>query len=239
RRVVAMTFTFRAKNEIELAEMRGEDISQLSLDLPAGSGAAADKDVDLMVPSTQKDQLFNRYHRDVIERFGVTPSVFMHLLDRHTEAEIEQAIGVTNRAKYNQQIKKNVAGFFVKALQDGFTDAAEEKSKKQKRSALSSALAELEERKRVAINEKIKEITARDKKIAAKAVKQLRADPITKIFITTKEDGLGRKLTLEDFRQDRALVNAVKAKIMELAKADFAELLAGFEKEQKAIQKRF
>jgi len=234
RRVVALRFTFRKKTEIELAEMRGEDITQLSLDLAAENvPATGDADVELVVPKTEKDELFDRYHRDVIERFGVTPSVFLHLLDKHRPEEIDQAIRVTNRAKYNQQIKKSVAGFFVQALRDGFSD--EKEAKAQKQANRKAALADLQARKKAAINEKIKEITAQDKKIAAKAVKQLRADPITKIFITTKEEGLGRKLTLEDFRQDRALVDAVKAKIMELAKDDFKELLAEFAKEEKGL----
>lgn len=228
RRVVALRFTFRKKTEIELAEMRGEDISQLSLDLAAEAVPVTNEpDVEVVVSKTEKDELFDRYHRDVIERFGVTPSVFLHLLDKHTPEAIDQAIRVTNRAKYNQQIKKSVAGFFVQALREGFSDEKESKTKKQ-----ANRLADLAVRKKAAINDKIREITTRDPKIAAKAVKQLRADPISKIFITTKEDGLGRKLTLEDFRQDRELADAVKAKIMELAKEDFVELLAGFRKEE-------
>jgi len=236
RRVVALKFSFRLKNEVELAEMRGEDIQQLSLDLGAKERVGQDIVYEDVTPKTKKDELFDRFHRDVIERFGVTPSVFLHLLDKHTEAQIEQAIGVTNRAKYNQQIKKNVAGYFVKALQDGFTDATEEKSKKQRKQEQAALLAEIEQRKKLAINEKIKEVTAKNPKIADKAVRQLRADAITSIFIKTREDALGRKLTLEDFRQDRALVDAVKAKIMELAKGEFAELLAGFEEEEKRIK---
>lgn len=244
RRVVAMKFTFRQKNEIELAEMRGEDLQQLSLDFVREEQTPEDGELDQFIPQTEKDQLFDRFHRDVIERFNVTPSAFMRLLDKYGEAEIEKAIGVTNRAKYNQQIKKSVAGFFVKALQDGFTDEAEEKARKKELQAqlqmeLANALAEIESRRRTAINEKIKELTARNKKIADQAVRQLRADAITSIFIKNREEALGRKLTLEDFRQDRALVDAVKAKIMELAKDDFADLLAGFEEEAREARKQF
>lgn len=236
RRVVALKFSFRLKTEIELAEMRGEDLSQLSLDLPqVQEPEVIELDEDTGTVQTEKDRLFDRFHRDVIERFGVTPSVFLHLLDKHSEAEVAQAIGVTNRAKYNQQIRKSVAGFFVKALQDGFTDEAEEKVRKKRKAERKAKLAEIDSRKRAAINEKIREITERDTKIANRAVKQLRNDPITSIFIKTKEEAAGRKLTLEDFRQDRALVDAVKAKIMELAKGEFTDLLAGFEAEVEAL----
>jgi hypothetical protein len=239
RRVVAMKFSFRLKNEVELAEMRGEDIQQLSLDLVNQDRVGEEVAYEEVTPKkNKKDELFDRFHRDVIERFGVTPSVFLHLLEKHTEAEIAQAVGVTNRAKYNQQIKKNVAGYFVKALKDGFTDVTEEKAKKQRKEEEAALLAEIEQRKKHAINEKIKEVTASNPKIAEKAVRQLRADAITSIFIKTREDTLGRELTLEDFRQDRALVGAVKAKIMELAKRDFAELLAGFEGEVEGVKKK-
>jgi len=244
RRVVAMKFTFRPKNEVELAEMRGEDIQQLSLDLINDEKAAIEREMDKGLAKTEKDKLFDRFHRDVIERFSVTPSVFLHLLDKYSVEEIEKAIGVTNRAKYNQQIKKSVAGFFVKALQDGFTDEVVAKSQKKEQQAqlkleLANALSEIEGRKRKAINEKIKEITARDKKIANKAVAALRSGSITSIFIKNKEESAGRKLTLEDFRQDRELVEAVKAKIMELVPGDFAELLAGFTEEVKEVRKGF
>ena len=237
RRVVAMKFSFRLKDEVELAEMKGEDLQQLSLDLGTREQAEEIIYEEAAAPKTEKDDLFDRFHRDVIERFGVTPSVFMHLLDKYSEAEIVQAIGVTNRAKYNQQIRKNVAGYFVRALQDGFTDETEEKSKKQRREEQAVLLAEIEQRKKLAINEKIKEVVEGNSKITDKAIRQLRADAITSIFIKTREDALGRRLTIKDFREDRALVDAVKAKIMELAKGEFTELLAGFEAEVKGVKK--
>ena len=241
RRVVAMKFSFRLKNELELAEMRGEDIQQLSLDLVNDHNGADAEEMDEVTPRTEKDILFDRFHKDVIERFHVTPSVFLHLLDKHAAKDIEKAIRVTNRAKYNQQITRNVAGFFVKALKDGFTDDKEEKAKKKqadtrRKMELANVLAEIDGRKRAAINEKIKEITARDKKIANKAVAQLRSGSITSIFIKNKEAAAGRKLTLEDFRQDRELVEAVKAKIMELAAGEFEEMLAEFARETKAAK---
>jgi plasmid replication initiation protein len=247
RRVVAMRFAFRLKTEIELAEMRGEDIQQLSLDLINDEAAAVEQEMEheaeQVIAKTEKDQLFDRFHHDVIDRFAVTPSVFLHLLDKYSVADIEKAIGVTNRAKYNQQITRSVAGFFVKALKDGFTDETEEKARKEEEQAqlkveLANAFLELESRKRAAINEKIKEVTAKRSKIAAQAVSKLRSDPITSIFIKTKEEATGRKLTLEDFRQDRALVDVVKAKIMELAKEDFTALLAEFEAEGKVLRKK-
>ncbi|TXF89316.1 replication initiation protein [Neolewinella aurantiaca] len=246
RRVVAMKFTFRQKNEIELAEMRGEDIQQLSLDLVNDEAAAVEREMEQeaehSIAKTEKDKLFDRFHRDVIERFAVTPSVFLHLLEKYSAAEIEKAIGVTNRAKYNQQIKKSVAGFFVKALKDGFTDEVEEKARKKEEQAqlkmeLATALSELEERKKAAINDKIRELLKANAKLTNQAIKQLRSDPITSIFIKTKEEAAGRKLTVDDFRKDRALVDAVKAKIMELAKDDFVDLLAGFEAEGKVLRK--
>ena len=239
RRVVAMKFSFRQKNEIELAEMRGEDIQQLSLDLASKDTVAEDVTYEDLEPKTHKDELFNKFTKDIIERFGVTPSVFLHLLDKHSEQEIEQAVGVTNRAKYKGQIKSNVAGFFVKALKDSFSDEKVEKEKKRKKSALDAHLAIIDQEKKAAINEKIKDLTARDEKIAERAVKKLRADSISSIFIKTKEEALGRKLTLEDFRQDPGLRDAVKAKIMELAKDEFAELLADFTKRIRDTRKKF
>lgn len=240
RSVTALKFIFREKNEIELSKVRGEEIHQLKLDL-GSEQKQIDPDPKLDVPLTIKDKRFDRFHKDVVQRFGVTPSTFLHLLDKYNDEEVSQAIRVTNRAKYNQQIKSNVAGFFVKAIQDGFTDEKEEKQKKNEEKkqlelAINEKLADLAQRKNAAINATIKEITERDPNITKKAIKSLREDAVIGGFITMMERRSGKKLTVEDFRQDRELVNAVKSKIMELSKKDFATMLADFEKEQKEIK---
>ena len=244
RRVVALKFSFRPKTEEELRAMRGEDIKQLSLDLPTPEPVVGEVEADEVTVKTARDLLFDRFHRDVIERFGVTPSAFLRLLDKYAAEDIERAIRVTNRAKYNQTINKNVGGYFVRALKDGFTDAAETKAQRraateQRKAELAAALAEVAERKRVFVNDTIRELTERDAKITKRAITQLRSDPVTSIFIKTKEETVGRKLTVEDFRQDRVLVDAVKAKIIALAGEEFEEPLRAFAEEARALRKRY
>lgn len=241
RSVNALKFIFREKNEEEWSKIRGEDIQQLKLDLSSKQPAPQEEEVKIEVPLTEKDKRFDRFHKDVVQRFGVTPSTFLHLLDKFTDDEVSQAVRVTNRANYNQQIKSNIAGFFVKALQDGFTDEKEEKQKKNDEKKkleliINEKLAELASRKNAAINVKIKEITESDPGITKRAIKSLREDSVIGGFISMMERRSGKKLTVEDFRQDRELVNAVKSKIIELCKKEFATMLAAFEKEQKEIK---
>ena len=241
RSVNALKFIFREKNEEELSEVRGEDIQQLKLDLATEKREKEKEEIKIEVPLSEKDKRFDRFHKDVVQRFGVTPSTFLHLLDKYTNDDVSKAIRVTNRAKYNQQIKSNIAGFFVKALQDGFTDEKEEKQKRNEEKkklelVINEKMADLAARKNTAINNKIKEITERDPGITKRAIKSLREDDVIGGFISMMERRSGKKLTVEDFRQDRELVNAVKSKIIELSKKDFAKMLSAFEKEQKEIK---
>jgi len=73
--------------------------------------------------------------RNLFDMDGVTPSVFIKMLvsGQYSKEAIEQAIAVTRRAKFNQEIKKSIAGFFVRGLQQGFTDEKIEKQKKGKK----------------------------------------------------------------------------------------------------------
>ena len=83
---------------------------QLTLELPDSS---TDR-----VTSEHNQQLFNLFEDIVVKKFGVTPSTFMEKIERggYTEADITQAISVTRRAKFNQEITKNIAGFFLKSI---------------------------------------------------------------------------------------------------------------------------
>jgi plasmid replication initiation protein len=221
RRVVALRFFFQVKEGDELKIARGESI-QKQIDF----GLAPNTSEEEMSEETEKDRLFKRFQKDVVGRFGVTPSVFMKLLDEFDEAQVKQAVGVTNRAKFNQQIKSNTAGFFVKALKNGYTDTKEEAEKKKLRD---EKLNQIEEEKAKRINERIKKVTKEQPDITNMAIALLRKDNIAKVVIEKKEKKLGRILNLQDFRKDRILREFVKGKIVELAQDSFADILEDYE----------
>lgn len=226
RRVVALNFIFTTKQGAELRKVRqASSTNQLEIGF---------KQEERDSKETEKDRLFNQFHPDVIQRFGVTPSVFLGLLGEYNEDQVSQAIRVTNRAKYNKQIKTSLAGFFIHALKNGYTDEKEEAMRKKAEEAYKLKLAELKEDKAVKVNERIKELTEEQPDITNRAIEELKEGP-TLVIIEEKEKTLKRPLELEDYRQDRILREMVKSKIVDLAKDRFEDILADFEKQKKAL----
>lgn len=231
RRVVALRFFFHLKAADELRKAHGESIqSKLEFDYPIEQKAAAPS---LEVEETKKDKLFNTFHKDVVKRFGVTPSVFLGLLDKYSEEEVAQAIRVTNRANYQQQIKTNIAGFFILALKNGYTDPKEEAQKKKleatKKQKMVAEKESLETQKNQQINDKIREMVAENPLLTDKAIAKIAKSRIAKVIIKEKEEKLGRALEVEDYRQDRTLREFVKNTIMDMKMTHFANILEEYE----------
>lgn len=208
RRVVALRFYFHAKGDLKAPREKEDHSGQLKLSIEPPPES---------LEETQKDRLFNKYRPIVVEKFGVTPSVFMRILEGRTEAQLDQAISVTNRANYKQEIKSSKAGFFVKALTDGYTDPKEEEKKRRKRE-------ELEQQKNIKINDRIREVIAEDPSLTTRAIKALKGNPALKVFVDRKQKSLGRSLSIEDYRADRTLRDLMKGMIIELAKDKFADI---------------
>ncbi len=222
RRVTSLMFRFKAKRQKELAEARGEvkDYKHTKPD-------------NIAHDVSDKDRIFELFHNDVVKRFGVTPSSFLRLLDDYNEEQIAQAVRVTNRAKYNQQIKSNTAGYFVQALKEGYTDEKEEADRKkmeqnaakQSEEEKKKRLQQLKREKSTKINQRIKELVSKKPDITDKAIADLRDSPLVKVVIDQKEEKLGRSLEVEDFRKDKMLREMVKSKIVESEKAFFKDIL--------------
>jgi plasmid replication initiation protein len=77
-----------------------------------------DKEKNIIV-DTNKDKLFLKYTPTVINDFGVSPTVYLKLLETHTEQEVIQAIELSSEERSKGKVK-NIAGFFVEALKKGF-----------------------------------------------------------------------------------------------------------------------
>jgi len=239
KKVIALRFVFTQKSKEELMRARGE-IIQPSLGFPF-----PDDQEPVVVTDTkgEEDRLFNLFQGEVVQKFGVTPSVFLGLLQGCTEDQVKQAIRVTRRAKANNQIKTSLAGFFVKALQAGFTDPKEEEEKrrvgeeinKQNKADIQRAIEELKVEKAARINERIKELTTENPGLTGKAIEALNDNLVMKSMIEKKEKALGRHLEVEDYRQDRMLREMVKGKIVELERGRFSDILEEFEERVKKV----
>jgi plasmid replication initiation protein len=77
-----------------------------------------------------KDTIFLKYTPIIITDFGVSPTVFLRLLEFHSEKEVIQAIDLT-KSESNKGHVKNVAGFFVEALKKGFQSQETIQKKKE------------------------------------------------------------------------------------------------------------
>jgi plasmid replication initiation protein len=230
RKVVALRFVFRQKDEEELRRMRGELVEQSLLPFPEPVAT-----VDEAPALSDKDRLFNLFQSDVVVEFGVTPSALFELLDGRTEEQLAQAVRVTRRAQAAGQIKSSVAGFFVQAVRQGFTDGREEDARKR-----AAELARTEARKRVMetlqdeqnerMNQRIREITSEAPEATQRAIEALKANSFTREQIEARERALGRPLDLDDYRHDALLRGLVKTKIYELHRERFEDLDREFER---------
>ncbi len=231
RKVTALEFIFHGKMNANLKEFPKGDLSPL---LPIRfKGSDSDHKIPTLslsidLEENEKDRLFKEFHKDVVLRFGVTPTVFLQLLNTFNRGQIQQAIEVTNRAKFNQQIKSSIAGFFIHALKGGYTDEKVEAKKRKNRAEelkqYKEELKRLEEQKLKSITEKIKEVTAYNPEVTVKAIEQLTGDVEIKKRVAYKESQMKRALTVEDYRKDNILRDAVIKQIILLEEMTFRVL---------------
>jgi plasmid replication initiation protein len=239
RRVAALRFEFIGKSDNEVHENRRMEsatdatIAFTSQQKPTKLGVSESDLID--VP-------FEQFQDRVVQKFGVTPIVFLKLTKEYNKEQIEQAIRVTNRANFNQQIKSSIAGFFINALKEGYTDQKEEAQKKakikgikQQQSKLQKEIEHLKEQRAKAINDKIRNITERTPEVTEKAIETINASAIAKLIIEKKELSLGRKLMVEDYRQDKILRDFVKGKIIDLYSEEFNILFAEYDSKLKVL----
>jgi plasmid replication initiation protein len=160
----------------------------------------------------ENDKKYMQFEEIVVKNFGVTPSVFFQLVSKYSVEQIEQAIRVTRRTKANAQIKTSVPGYFIQALKEGYTDPKEEQDKKKTLDA--------EQEKR--LNDTIREIVEKDPDITRRAIERLKNETLVKKRVEVKERQLGRTLNVQDYRDDKILMTAVKAMIVQLKKEELA-----------------
>ena len=131
KKVASLRFVFRRKPDEDVPHTRSR-VAQKPLELPFnGKVLESVAEVSDVLPKTTRDILFNKFQEEVVQKFGVTPTAFLEMLEGCTEERVSQAIRVTRRAKANNQIKTSVPGFFVNSLRNGYTDPKEQQLRRQ------------------------------------------------------------------------------------------------------------
>lgn len=233
RKVHALRFRIVSKSETEVSILRGEGPQ-----IPLFNNLESEV-VQPLQPTSAEKELFETFKEVVIQSFGVTASAFKKRLKtgKYTKEDIEQAIAVTRRAKYNQEIKKTVSGFFIKALEQGYTDIEIEQQKAKQRQAeakkqattLKAELLLLQDEFSSKINDRIREVTSENDSTTQKAIAALLESPLTKALIAAKSQKLGRELVTEDYRQDERLRTYVINQIVEQEEAKFKDILESYQ----------
>jgi len=228
RKVYALRFRIVSKSETEVSILRGE-APQMSL------FEEMDSETVEAVEVSEVDLLFETFKEIVVQSFGVTTSAFKKRLKtgNYAKTDIEQAIAVTRRAKYKQEIKKTVSGFFISALEQGYTDEEIESQKAKQRqeeakkqaTQLKAEMLLLQDELASKINDRIRIITANDETITQRAIDALAQKSLTKALIQGKEEKLGRTLTTEDYRHDDRLRTFVINQIVEQEQGQFKDIL--------------
>lgn len=206
RRVEALRFPIESKTKQQVAALRDEP---QQLRLPIGEG---------IPPKTKQPvnkaykALLEEFGDTIVTSFGVTRSALEKVLKNgdFTRDAIEQAISVTRRARHKQEITKNPAGYFLKALKEGYTDVKQEAKKAQKERVkkakqIEAQIDQLKQELSQKINEVIRVITDQDENITLQAIEAIRANTLTMALVKLKEQNLDRKLEVQDYRDDKHL----------------------------------
>jgi plasmid replication initiation protein len=232
KKVVALEFLFRRKNEEELATISRTKMTAKMKEAirPPQYGDAENAiiiDETLKFDANEKDRLFTFLYPKVVESLGVTPMVFADLIKAYSEEQFNQAIRITNRAKIDGQIKSNVSGFFIQALKNGYTDVKEEQAKKKKKEETQKQQTNLfeQEDRALAIRDRIRVLVSENPDVTNQAIGHLQRDKKAQILITELQALYGRPLDVEDYRQNKELRAMVLDAIVELNRTVFEDIL--------------
>lgn len=230
RRYVALRFRFRAKTQQEMDQMRGI-LPQGSLFPGAGNGRQKTEGG----AAASKDALFLELSSQVVKSWGVSPISFAKLLDEYSEEQIRQAVRVTERAK-RQSKAKNVAGFFVEAVRNGFSDEAEARAGQEEQArGRAGRLEQLRETFESNVNKRIRELTSRSEDITRAAIAEVCKIPAYQQRVQTLGVDPG---DVEAFRRDEQLRLAVMNAIVAGNQEAFQDLIDWYEEEKRLVAGR-
>jgi plasmid replication initiation protein len=218
RKVTALHFWFHRKED-HYFEKSSKKTRQLELPMVVNEPLV---EVPTERPKTKIDILYLQFQERVVDGMGVTPTTFLEELRHKTAEQVETAIRITEETRRKGEIS-NVAGFFMQALRQGFTDQKEQKKVKIRQSAAEKVQkirdAEILNQ---AVNDKIRQLVVQDPSITERAMQAVLETKIGQLRL--------RKLdievpNIEDFRSDVVLRDLVKDAIVLAHKKDFESIL--------------
>jgi plasmid replication initiation protein len=234
KNVIALHFVFKGKN-LEDIQTDTNDITPPqnteNISTPFGIITMGEERVTEMameddsMQEEEKDRLFSLYQQMVLTDYNVTPTVFLKTLEDKTEEDVQRAIRMTNQARKNAEVK-NLAGYFIDALRNKYTNEKEDKARKNqmikdKVALIEEELTQLYDEQARLINDKIRALREAQPSLTEEMIDEIEQNPFLKIFLEGKKAKLGGKLAIEDYRQDIELRKLVKQGFIERFKDDF------------------
>lgn len=251
KKVVALEFFFECKASEEVKMLYEDSTKEQKRNLtlfdyweeqeefeekPTSSRADAMEEEAVSSPQSAQDKIFIHYQKIVVSDFGVSPTVFLNEISDKTEAQVQQAVRVTQRAVAEQKAK-NSAAFFIDALRKGFTDPTEIKKQKQQEkqaiqqhnAAIQAKIAEIEDIKIQAIKNKVRAITTVHPEITNDAINSINSEKSYQKMLEVKKAVLQRDLSIEDFREDEVLRSAVITEIVKMHHKAFESIFTEYD----------
>lgn len=227
KKVVAMVFHFRHKNQDEFSQFSRNTMPSKTKDVPNKPLSFFTPETEEPTTDSEKDRLFASLYPKVVESLGVTPLVFAEFIKEYSKEQFNQAIRVTNRAKMEGQIKTNASGFFIQALKNGYTDQKEELAKKKKKEEYEAQNQRLnqQEDRALAIRNRIRDLVSENPDITTQAIDYMQTDKKDQLLITELQTLYGRPLDIEDYRHIKELRDRVMDTIVALNREAFRDVL--------------
>lgn len=227
RRVVALTFLIHANNGRGVPTPKAERSAR-----QAAKGGGVDT-------GEFKEILMQ------VKPWGVTDNTLKSLIETHGVERVLQGVICTQDNQKQQKLKDSIAGFFVRAVEEGWKSAQQlkqeraeelrhkaEEAKKQIQAEIErwqERLEELLSARRVDANEVIRLLTQSDPFLAAEAVNKISNSRLLRKGLE-KSTGMDLgKLQMDDWRYNKPLRDAVIAQIELLRPENFKDLQARFD----------
>lgn len=249
KNIIALGFTFKAKNQEDISyspdlfELEKPKTNLVSFSVKKEIGEEWTEiamEDDSNEEEDEKNRLFSLYQQTIVNDYKVAATTFLKYLEDKTEEDVKKAIRMTNQARKNGEIN-NLAGYFIDALRNKYTNEKEDKIRKNQLRAEKVILIEeelkrlYEEQARV-INDKIRSLRDTQPSLTQEMINQVEQNPYLQIFLDGKKAKLGRNLIIEDYRQDIELRKLVKQGFIERFKADFILLTKQLDEEIKVLE---
>lgn len=244
KKIVALHFFFRKKTiqEIEKARKKAGTYEHPNLfsyhNESINFEQTQEVQEEIEPVNEEKDGKYLEYYNIVVEKFGVSPTIFFQEIGKYDKDIIDKAIRITNEKLKTGKIK-NISGFFVQSLRDNYNDISEKQyqknllkaQEKEKNTQLKKELEEqlitLDQFIKQQENETVRLIVKNDDTATLKAIEEakiiIQRNPryAKKMALMAYEI---EKIDIEVWRQNDFLKERVIEGFKKISPADFQHL---------------